>query len=40
VHESGNVISLPLEPTDEQPIAAALPGQFVVLRSGRHLHRR
>ena len=34
VHESGNVISLLLEPTDEQPIAAALPGQFVVLRLG------
>ena len=34
VHESGNVISLMLEPTDGQPIAAALPGQFVVLRLG------
>src|SRR5271168_3997754 len=32
--ESGNVISLQLEPTDGQPIAAALPGQFVVLRLG------
>ena len=32
VHESGNVISLTLEPTDGQPVAAALPGQFVVLR--------
>jgi ferredoxin-NADP reductase/MOSC domain-containing protein YiiM len=32
VHESGNVISLLLEPTDGQPVAAALPGQFVVLR--------
>jgi len=34
MHESGNVISLLLEPTDEQPIAPALPGQFVVLRLG------
>jgi ferredoxin-NADP reductase/MOSC domain-containing protein YiiM len=34
VHESRNVISLLLEPTDGQPIAAALPGQFVVLRLG------
>ena len=34
VRESGNVISLMLEPTDGQPIAAALPGQFVVLRLG------
>jgi ferredoxin-NADP reductase/MOSC domain-containing protein YiiM len=34
VHESGNVISLLLEPTDGQPIAATLPGQFVVLRLG------
>ncbi|QND70255.1 MOSC and FAD-binding oxidoreductase domain-containing protein [Tardiphaga robiniae] len=32
VRESGNVISLLLEPTDGQPIATALPGQFVVLR--------
>jgi ferredoxin-NADP reductase/MOSC domain-containing protein YiiM len=32
VRESGNVISLLLEPTDGQPIAPALPGQFVVLR--------
>jgi len=32
VRESGNVISLLLEPTDEQPIATALPGQFLVLR--------
>jgi ferredoxin-NADP reductase/MOSC domain-containing protein YiiM len=32
VRESGNVISLLLEPTDAQPLAAALPGQFVVLR--------
>jgi ferredoxin-NADP reductase/MOSC domain-containing protein YiiM len=34
VGESGNVISLVLEPTDGQPVAAALPGQFVVLRLG------
>jgi ferredoxin-NADP reductase/MOSC domain-containing protein YiiM len=34
VRESGNVISLVLEPTDGQSIAAALPGQFVVLRLG------
>ena len=34
VRETGNVISLLLEPTDGQPIAAALPGQFVVLRLG------
>jgi ferredoxin-NADP reductase/MOSC domain-containing protein YiiM len=34
VRESGNVISLALEPTDGQPIAAALAGQFVVLRLG------
>src|SRR5271163_3846590 len=32
VRESGNVISLVLEPTDGRPIAAGLPGQFVVLR--------
>jgi ferredoxin-NADP reductase/MOSC domain-containing protein YiiM/ferredoxin len=32
VRESRNVTSLALEPTDGQPIAAALPGQFVVLR--------
>ena len=32
VRESGNVTSLVLEPTDGQSIAAALPGQFVVLR--------
>jgi ferredoxin-NADP reductase/MOSC domain-containing protein YiiM/ferredoxin len=32
--ESGNVISLLLEPADGQPVAAALPGQFVVLRLG------
>ena len=32
VREGGNVISLALEPTDGQPLAAALPGQFVVLR--------
>jgi len=34
VRESGNVISLVLAPADGQPIAAALPGQFVVLRLG------
>jgi ferredoxin-NADP reductase/MOSC domain-containing protein YiiM len=34
VRESGNVISLVLESTDAQPLAAALPGQFVVLRLG------
>ena len=34
VRESSNVISLVLEPTDKQPLAAALPGQFVVLRLG------
>jgi ferredoxin-NADP reductase/MOSC domain-containing protein YiiM len=34
VHESGNVISLLLEPADGQPIATALPGQFVVLQLG------
>lgn len=34
VRESGNVISLVLEPTDGQPLASALPGQFVVLRLG------
>jgi ferredoxin-NADP reductase/MOSC domain-containing protein YiiM len=32
VHESENVVSLILEPVDGQPIGAALPGQFVVLR--------
>jgi ferredoxin-NADP reductase/MOSC domain-containing protein YiiM/ferredoxin len=32
LRESGNVISLQLEPTDGEPIAATLPGQFVVLR--------
>jgi hypothetical protein len=32
VCESSNVISLILEPTDKQPLTAALPGQFVVLR--------
>ena len=35
LRESGNVISLLLEPTDGEPIAAALPGQFVVLRLER-----
>jgi len=34
LRESDNVTSLLLEPTDEQPIAATLPGQFVVLRLG------
>jgi ferredoxin-NADP reductase/MOSC domain-containing protein YiiM len=34
VRESGNVISLVLEPTDAEPIGAALPGQFVVLGIG------
>jgi MOSC domain-containing protein YiiM/ferredoxin-NADP reductase len=34
VRESDNVISLVLEPADGQSIAAALPGQFVVLRLG------
>ncbi len=34
VRESGNVISLLLEPTDGQHLAAALPGQFIVLRLG------
>jgi ferredoxin-NADP reductase len=34
VAESGDVTSLVLEPTDGQAIAAALPGQFVVLRLG------
>ena len=31
VRESSDVISLVLEPTDKQPLTAALPGQFVVL---------
>ena len=30
--ESSNVTSLTLEPTDGQPLQAALPGQFIVLR--------
>jgi ferredoxin-NADP reductase/MOSC domain-containing protein YiiM len=34
VRESGNVISLVLDPADGQSVAAALPGQFVVLRLG------
>jgi ferredoxin-NADP reductase/MOSC domain-containing protein YiiM/ferredoxin len=34
VRETSNVTSLVLEPTDGQPIAGALPGQFVVLRLG------
>jgi MOSC domain-containing protein YiiM/ferredoxin-NADP reductase len=32
VRESSSVISLVLEPIDGQPLTAALPGQFVVLR--------
>jgi len=32
VHESGNVISLTLEPIDGRALTEALPGQFVVLR--------
>ena len=34
LRESCNVTSLLLEPTDEQPVAATLPGQFVVVRLG------
>src|SRR5580704_15114171 len=34
VRESGNVTSLLLEPTDGQSVAAALPGQFIILRLG------
>jgi ferredoxin-NADP reductase/MOSC domain-containing protein YiiM len=34
LRESDNVTSLVLEPTDGQPVAAGLPGQFVVLRLG------
>ena len=34
IRESENVISLELEPTDRQPVAAALPGQFVMLQFG------
>jgi ferredoxin-NADP reductase/MOSC domain-containing protein YiiM len=34
VLESGTVVSLMLEPADGQPIAAALAGQFMVLRLG------
>lgn len=34
IAESGNVTSLILEPTDGHPAAAALPGQFVVVRLG------
>ena len=34
VRESGTVTSLLLEPTDGQTVAAALPGQFIVLRLG------
>jgi ferredoxin-NADP reductase/MOSC domain-containing protein YiiM len=32
IRESHSVTSLVLEPADERPLAAALPGQFVVLR--------
>jgi MOSC domain-containing protein YiiM/ferredoxin-NADP reductase len=32
IRESSSVTSLELEPADELPLAAALPGQFVVLR--------
>jgi ferredoxin-NADP reductase/MOSC domain-containing protein YiiM len=32
VRESSDVVSLMLEPADRHPLAAALPGQFVVLR--------
>jgi ferredoxin-NADP reductase/MOSC domain-containing protein YiiM len=32
MRESGSVMSLVLEPADERPLSAALPGQFVVLR--------
>ncbi|MRG57761.1 MOSC domain-containing protein [Phyllobacterium sp. SYP-B3895] len=38
VRESGSVVSLILEPADGQPVAAALPGQFVVLRLGSGSH--
>ncbi len=34
IHETGSVISLVLEPMDGHPLAAATPGQFVVLRLG------
>jgi ferredoxin-NADP reductase/MOSC domain-containing protein YiiM len=34
LRETDKVTSLVLEPTDGQPLAAALPGQFVVLRLG------
>jgi ferredoxin-NADP reductase/MOSC domain-containing protein YiiM len=34
VRESADVTSLQLEPTDGQPMARALPGQFIVLRVG------
>jgi ferredoxin-NADP reductase/MOSC domain-containing protein YiiM len=34
MRESDNVVSLTLTPTDGQPLAAALPGQFIVLRLG------
>ena len=34
LRESDNVTSLVLKPTDGQPLAATLPGQFIVLRLG------
>jgi ferredoxin-NADP reductase/MOSC domain-containing protein YiiM len=34
VRESTDVVSLLLEPMDDRPLAAALPGQYVVLRLG------
>jgi ferredoxin-NADP reductase/MOSC domain-containing protein YiiM len=34
LREGGSVTSLMLEPADGQPVAVALPGQFVVLRLG------
>ncbi|RXT54305.1 MOSC and FAD-binding oxidoreductase domain-containing protein [Bradyrhizobium betae] len=34
IAESSNVTSLVLEPADGQPVATALPGQFVVVRLG------
>jgi ferredoxin-NADP reductase/MOSC domain-containing protein YiiM len=39
VRESDDVISLWLEATDGQPVAAAIPGQFLVLRLGPALMR-
>ena len=34
ISESGTVTSLILDPTDQHPVAAALPGQFIVVRLG------